>query len=78
MNHFLKSIMDWMLEKEEEMAKKNAIPMKDIEQQIAKVKEQKVKLEKQYDEATSELNDVLSRLEKIKDTENLRATTGNS
>ena len=72
MNHFLKSIIDWMLEKEEDMAKECAVPMKEIESQIAKVQEEKLKAQKKCDEAMNELDDVLKRLEKIKSTEILR------
>jgi len=72
MNHFLKSIIDWMLEKEEAMAKECAIPMKEIESQIKKVEDEKVKMKAKYEDAMSELDDVLGRLEKIKNTEILR------
>jgi len=72
MNNFLKSIIDWMLEKEEEMAKNCAIPMKEIESQIKKVQEEKVKVQEKYDDAMNELDNVLNRLEKIKNTEILR------
>jgi tRNA A-37 threonylcarbamoyl transferase component Bud32 len=72
MNHFLKSIIDWMLEKEEAMAKECAIPMKEIESQIEKVQKEKVIVEKKYKDAMSELDEVLKRLEKIKSTEILR------
>jgi tRNA A-37 threonylcarbamoyl transferase component Bud32 len=68
----MKSIIDWMLEKEEGMAKNCAIPMKEIESQITKVKEEKIKIEEKYNDAISELDDVLNRLEKIKNTEILR------
>jgi len=72
MNHFLKSIIDWMMDKEEAMAKECAIPMKEIEHQITKVQEEKEKVQVKYDEAMGELDDVLHRLEKIKNTEILR------
>jgi len=72
MNHFMKSIIDWMLEKEEGMAKKCAIPMEELDAQIAKVQEEKVKIQEKYDDAMSELDDVLKRLEKMKNTEILR------
>jgi len=75
MNHFLKSIIDWMLEREEGMAKECAIPMKEIEAQIKKVQEEKVKLQKKYDDAITELDEVLKRLEKIKNTEILRCSS---
>lgn len=72
MNHFLKSIIDWMMDKEEAMAKECAIPMKEIVQQIKKVESQKEKVQKEYDDAMTELDEVLKRLEKIKSTETLR------
>ena len=75
MNHFLKSIIEWMLEKEEAMAKECAIPMKEIEAQIRKVQEEKVKVQEKYDDAIAELDDVLKRLEKIKNTEILRCSS---
>ena len=68
----MKSIIDWMLEKEEGMAKKCAIPMKELDAQIAKVQEEKVKIQEKYDDAINELDDVLKRLEKMKNTEILR------
>ena len=77
MNHFLKSIIDWMMEKEEDMAKNCAVPMKEIEYQITKVQEQKSKVQQEYEDAISELNHVLRKLEKIKSTEILRCQTDN-
>jgi len=74
MNHFLKSIIEWMLEKEEGMAKECAIPMKEIESQILKVQEEKEKVQEKYDDAMAELDNVLKRLEKIKNTEILRCS----
>ncbi|WP_297430918.1 hypothetical protein [Sulfurimonas sp.] len=72
MNHFLKSIIDWMMDKEEAMAKQCAVPMKEIEYQIKKVQEEKTKVQAQYDDAMGELDDVLKRLDKIKNAEILR------
>ena len=72
MNHFLKSIIDWMMDKEEAMAKECAVPMKEIEYQIKKVQEEKTKVQAQYDDAMGELDDVLKRLDKIKNAEILR------
>jgi len=65
-------ITEWLLEKEEDMAKSCAIPMEEIEYQIAKVEAQKAKIQKEYDEAMAELNEVAKRLEKIKSIETLR------
>jgi len=77
MNHFFKSMIDWMIEKEEAMAKKCAIPMQEIESQITKVQNQKKMLEKNYNESMQELDSILDRLEKIKNTEILRCQSSN-
>lgn len=66
------TITEWLLKKEEEMAKSCAVPMEEIEYQIAKVEAQKEKIQKEYDEAMAELNSVAERLEKIKNIETLR------
>jgi len=68
----VKSIVDWMLEKEADMAKNCAIPMQEIEYQINKVAVEKEKVQQRYDEAMDELNDVSKKLEKIKNSELLR------
>jgi tRNA A-37 threonylcarbamoyl transferase component Bud32 len=68
----VKKITEWLLEKEEQMAKSCAVPMEEIEYQIQKVKSQKEKIQKEYEEAMSELDSVLERLEKIKSIETLR------
>jgi len=69
---FVKKITEWLLEKEEEMAKECAVPMEEIEYQIAKVKAQKEKITKEYEEAIANLDNILERLEKIKSIETLR------
>ena len=72
MNTFIKKIIDWTMEKEEEMAKKCAISMEDLEQQIAKVEAEKKKVQEKYDDAMQELNHVSKKLEEIKNIEVLR------
>ena len=72
MNTFIKKIIDWTMEKEEEMAKKCAISMEDLEQQIAKVEAEKKKVQEKYDNAMQELNHVSEKLQKIKNIEILR------
>jgi tRNA A-37 threonylcarbamoyl transferase component Bud32 len=69
---FVHKLTEWLLEKEEEMAKSCAVPMEEIEYQLAKVKTQKEKIQKEYEEAMAELNHVQERLEKIKSIETLR------
>jgi len=68
----VKNIVDWMLEKEADMAKSCSIPMEEIEYQINKVAQEKQKVQQKYDAAMDELNDVSQKLEKIKNTEILR------
>ncbi len=72
MNSFIKSVIDWMMQKEEELAKECAIPLSEIEQQIQKVQEEKEKLQEQHEQRMAELDDILKRLEKIKNAEVLR------
>jgi hypothetical protein len=72
MQSFIKKITDWMIEKEEELAKKCAIPMEEIEYQLAKVQTQKQKIQQEYDEAMKNLNEVEQKLQKIKNIEVLR------
>ncbi len=74
MQGFIKKITDWMLEKEEEMAKSCSIPMKEIEYQINKVEAQKQKIQKEYDEAMAALDEVAQRLQKIKNIEVMRCS----
>ena len=68
----MKKISDWMLEKEENMAKSCSIPIKEIDLQIDKVEAQKQKVQKEYEDAMNVLNEVSKKLEKIKNIELLR------
>lgn len=72
MKNFLKSMTDWMLEKEAELAKECAVPMQEIDNQIARVESQKEKLQKKNDEMMAEFDDILNKLHKIKNSEILR------
>ncbi len=74
MQGFIKKITDWMLEKEEEMAKSCSIPMQEIEYQINKVEAQKQKIQKEYDEAMAALDEVAKKLQKIKNIEVMRCS----
>ncbi len=71
----VKKITEWLLEKEEDLAKSCSIPMEEIEYQLAKVKTEKETIQRKYDEAMEALNEVEERLEKIKNTETLRCQT---
>jgi len=72
MQNFIKTMTDWILDKEEAMAKSCAIPMEEIDTQLHQVLKQKAKLQESYEESMANLNDVESKLEKIKNIELLR------
>ncbi len=74
MQGFMKKITEWMLQKEEEMAKSCSIPMQEIEYQINKVEAQKQKIQKEYDEAMATLEEVSNKLQKIKNIEVMRCS----
>ncbi len=63
---FIKSITNWAIEKEEELAKQCAISVCDINEQIAKVKAKKEELIKKCKEEQDELEHLLDRLHFIK------------
>jgi len=75
MQSFLKKITEWVLDKEEAMAKSCAIPLEEIEYQMQKIREQKEELQKRYDASMKTLNEVEERLQKIKNSEILRCQT---
>ncbi len=72
MKDFVKKITEWVLDKEELMAKSCAIPLNDVDHQLEQIKEQKEKLQKDYDASMAVFNDITERLEKIKNIEILR------
>ncbi|MDF1877912.1 hypothetical protein JHD47_08805 [Sulfurimonas sp. SAG-AH-194-L11] len=72
MHNFVKTITEWMLKKEEEMARECAIPMKEVNKQIDKVEEEKIKLTRKYNDSMALLNEVSEKLEKIKNIEILK------
>ena len=72
MQNFLKTMTEWMLDKEEEMAKSCAVPLTEIDHQIEKIEKQKEKLQQRYDEGMATLNEFEARLQKIKNSEILR------
>jgi len=67
MIEFMKKAMDWVLEKEADMAKNCYAKQEDIEEQIKKIKEKKEKLTKQYNEDMAEFEHILEKLNAIKD-----------
>ena len=65
MFNFLKKMTDWVLEKEEELAKNCKIKPEDIEKELSKIKEKKEAYQKEYEEVISEFNKVEDKLNKI-------------
>jgi len=72
MKDFVKKITDWILDKEELMAKSCAISLDEVDAQMAKITQQKEKLQKDYDESMAVFNEITERLEKIKNIEIVR------
>ena len=66
---FLKKMTEWILNKEEEMAKNCAIPIDEIDKQIEKVEEKKRKLEAECRENIAELEKIVTKLKWIKSEE---------
>ena len=69
---FLKKITEWILQKEEELAKDCKISIEDIDKQIARVQEKKAEVEKGCKENIQELDRILGRLESIKNIERVK------
>ncbi len=69
MMDFFKKMTEWMLDREEDLAKKCAINLEDLEKQIAKVEEKKEQLKKQCEENDKELERILTKLKWIKSEE---------
>jgi len=66
MFEFLKSITEWSLQKEEELAKKCVIPTQEIDKQIKKVEDKIKELEEEYEKNKRELEEILVKLKWIK------------
>ncbi len=66
---FLRKMTEWVLQKEEELAKNCRLPMEELEKQIAAVKEKRAKLEEECQKNIQELDRLLGRLESIKNIE---------
>ena len=64
---FIEKITEWILQKEEEAAKKCYIAPDDENAQIKKVQEKKDELEAKCKEEINQLEDLINRLEKIKE-----------
>ena len=72
MFEFIRKMTEWILEKEEEAAKKCAIPLDQIEKQIKLIEEKKKVLKEDCEKNIKELENLQNRLENIKSIELLR------
>ena len=72
MLEFIRKMTEWILKKEEEAARKCAIPLDQIEKQIKVIEEKKNILKKDCEKNIKELENLQNRLEKIKSIELLR------
>ena len=72
MKDFIKKITEWVLDREELMAKSCSIPIEEVDAQLHQITKQKKKLQKDYDESMAVFNAIEHRLEKIKNIEVLR------
>ena len=65
MFNFLKKMTDWIIDKEEKLAKNCKIKPEDVQKELDKVKEQKEAYQKEYEEVMGKFNRVEERLQKI-------------
>jgi hypothetical protein len=63
---FIKKAMDWVLEKEDAVAKQCAVKPEDVEKQIKILEAKRAELKKKYEEEDAEFQHILSRLSVIK------------
>ena len=66
MVNFLKKAMDWVLEKEDQAAKKCVVNPADVQKQIDILEAKRAELRKKFEEEDAEFGHVLSRLSLIK------------
>ncbi len=75
---FIEKITEWLLEKEEELARECAVPKEEVEYQIAKVELEREKLKEECAKKIKSLDDILMRLRKIESIETLKCATKES
>jgi len=66
MVEFLKNAMDWVLDKESEVAKKCVLKPEEIDEQIASIEKKREQLRKKFEEEDAEFEHILKRLSIIK------------
>ena len=76
MVEFLKDAMDWVLDKEADVAKKCAMKTEDIEKQIEIMEKKRAEIRARFEEDDAEFAHILSRLSIIK-AESMRCDINN-
>ncbi len=66
MMEFMKKMMDWALEKEDDLAKNCGVKPEDIDKQIKIMEEKREQLKLKFEENDAEFKHILSRLNTIK------------
>jgi len=66
MVEFLKNAMNWILEKEQEIAKEGALKPEEVEKQIQAIEEKREELRAKFEEEDREFAHILSKLSIIK------------
>jgi len=66
MMEFMKKAMDWVIDKEQDAAKKCYIHPNDVDKQIDALEKKKASYQKEYDDNMSEIEHILNRLNTIK------------
>ena len=68
----LQKMTDWSLEKEEEATKNCSIPIKTIEKQLSILTNKRDELVKKCDEQKTQFDEIINRIEKMKNNEILK------
>jgi DNA-directed RNA polymerase sigma subunit (sigma70/sigma32) len=63
---FLKNAMDWVINKEDELAKKCGVKPEDVDKQIKVLEEKRAELRKKFEDEDAEFAHILSRLSIVK------------
>ena len=66
MFEFLKSLTEWSLQKEEELARRCVISEDEIDKQIKRVEDKLKEIEEEYQRSKKELEEILVKLKWIK------------
>jgi hypothetical protein len=66
MVEFLKNAMDWVIKKEDALAKNCAVKPEDVDKQIKVLEAKRAELRKKFEEEDAEFGHILSKLSLVK------------